>query len=51
MQKRRYQSRRYLQRVSIRAEHRDEPNWDRFAWALLQHVRLRAKQPKKKVKR
>lgn len=38
-------SRRYLQRVSIRAERRTEPDWDRFAWAVLQHVRL--KQAKK----
>ncbi len=29
-----------LQRVSIRAELRDEPDWDRFAWALLQHAKL-----------
>jgi hypothetical protein len=29
-----------LQRVSIRAEHREQVDWDKFAWALLQHVRL-----------
>ncbi len=29
-----------LQQVSIRAELRDEPDWDRFAWALLQHAKL-----------
>jgi hypothetical protein len=28
-----------LQRVSIRAERRPEPDWDRFAYALLQHVK------------
>lgn len=29
-----------LERVSVRAELRREPDWDRFAWALLQHARL-----------
>lgn len=29
-----------LQRVSIRAEHRTEVDWDRFAWAVLQHARV-----------
>jgi hypothetical protein len=29
-----------LQRVSIRAELRQEPDWDKFAWALLQYARL-----------
>jgi hypothetical protein len=29
-----------LKRVSVRAELRDEPDWDRFAWALLQHARI-----------
>jgi hypothetical protein len=33
-------NRKRLQRVSIRAELRSEPDWDRFAWALLQHARL-----------
>jgi len=34
-----------LQRVSIRAERRAEPDWDRFAWALLQHAKnLRAQE-------
>jgi hypothetical protein len=31
-----------LQRVSVRAERREEPDWDRFAWALLQYARLLA---------
>jgi hypothetical protein len=35
-------NRKRLQRVSIRAELRQEPDWDRFAWALLQHARLLA---------
>ncbi len=29
-----------LQRVSIRAERRDEVDWDRYAWALLQHAKI-----------
>lgn len=32
-------SRPRLKRVSVRAEVRDEPDWDRFAFALLQHVK------------
>jgi hypothetical protein len=28
-----------LTRVSIEAEARDDINWDRFAWALLQYCR------------
>lgn len=35
-----------LQRVSVRAERRAEPDWDRFAWAVLQHARLLAQQAK-----
>lgn len=33
-------TRKRLQRVSVRAELRDEPDWDRFAWALLQYARI-----------
>jgi hypothetical protein len=33
-------TRKRLSRVSIRAERRCEPDWDRFAWALLQHARI-----------
>jgi hypothetical protein len=40
MRKRRYTKQKRLERVSIRAERRTEPDWDRFAWALLQYVRL-----------
>jgi hypothetical protein len=38
-----------LKRVAVRAELRDEPDWDRFAWALLQYARILSadKQPKK----
>jgi hypothetical protein len=40
MKKRKQPTRKRLQRVSIRAERNKEPDWDRFAWALLQYVRL-----------
>jgi hypothetical protein len=32
--------RKRLERVSVRAELRDEPDWDKFAYALLQYVKL-----------
>jgi hypothetical protein len=31
--------RRRLERVSIRAERHDQPDWDRFAFALLQYAK------------
>lgn len=40
MPRKRKTNRQKLQRVSVRAERRDEVDWDRFAWALLQHARL-----------
>lgn len=40
MPRQRKTKRKRLQRVSVRAELRQEPDWDRFAWALLQHARL-----------
>lgn len=40
MPKKRKSTRKRLSRVSVRAELRDEPDWDRFAWALLQHARI-----------
>jgi hypothetical protein len=42
--------RRRLKRVSVRADHRDQPDWDRFAWALLQHTKT-LKKPKLPPKR
>ena len=54
MPRKRKTNRPRLQRVSIRAERRDEPDWDRFAWALLQHAKIvsarqaAAKQPGRK---
>jgi hypothetical protein len=40
MPKKRKTTRKRLSRVSVRAELRSEPDWDRFAWALLQHARI-----------
>ena len=37
--------RKRLERVSIRAEHRDQPDWDRFAFALLQYTKTLSKEP------
>lgn len=37
------QSRRRLKRVSVRADRRAKPDWDRFAWALLQHTKTLSK--------
>jgi hypothetical protein len=31
---------RRLTRVSVKGEERDDIDWDRFAWALLQYARL-----------
>lgn len=54
MPRKRKAKRPRLQRVSIRVEKREEPDWDRFAWALLQYTKIvsarqaAAKQPKGK---
>lgn len=49
-------TRKRLQRVSVRTERRPEPDWDKFAYALLQYVKLTnadkdapTKQPKRKT--
>ena len=47
MPSKRKSTRKRLQRVSIRAERRDEPDWDKFAYALLQFVKLKSEQPAK----
>jgi hypothetical protein len=47
MPRRKYPPRKQLRRVTVRAERRKEPDWDRFAWALLQHARLLVEQAKK----
>jgi hypothetical protein len=38
--KKKQSSKKRLQRVSVRAERRQEPDWDKFAYALLQHCKL-----------
>ena len=54
MPRKKKQTRGRLQRVSIRADKREEPDWDRFAWALLQYTKIVAareaapRQPKRK---
>lgn len=40
MPRKRKSTKKRLSRVSVRAERRSEPDWDRFAWALLQHARI-----------
>lgn len=40
-------NRKRLKRVSARAERREVVDWDRFAYALLQHVRLTMEQQTK----
>jgi hypothetical protein len=44
MPRKRKTNRRKLERVSIRAERRKEVDWDRFAYALLQHARILSEQ-------
>ena len=40
MPRKRKTNRKRLRRVSVRAEHREEVDWDKFAYAVLQHARL-----------
>jgi hypothetical protein len=40
MPKKRKTNRGRLSRVSVRAELREEVDWDKFAYAVLQHARL-----------
>jgi hypothetical protein len=40
MPRKRKNRRKRLERVSVRTELRDEPDWDKFAWALLQYARI-----------
>jgi hypothetical protein len=47
MPRKRNPTKKRLQRVSVRAELRDEPDWDKFAWALIQHVRIQQQAAKK----
>ena len=41
-----------LKRVSIRADRHDKPDWDRYAWALLQHTKIvRAREEAERAKK
>jgi hypothetical protein len=48
MPRKRKTNRKKLERVSIRAERKREVDWDRFAYALLQHARILSEQDKAK---
>lgn len=48
MPRKRKPTKKRLQRVSIRAELRQPVDWDKFAWALIQHVRLQQQAAKQK---
>ena len=48
MPRKRKTNRKKLERVSIRAERREQVDWDRFAYALLQHARILSEQDKAK---
>jgi hypothetical protein len=43
-------ARKRLQRVAVRAERRQPVDWDKFAWALIQHVRLQQAAKRRKAK-
>jgi hypothetical protein len=51
MPNKRKPTRKRLQRVSVRAELRNEPDWDKFAYALLQHVKLVSAEKDKAAKK
>lgn len=48
MPRKRKTNRKHLERVSIRAERREQVDWDRFAYALLQHARILLEQEQAK---
>jgi hypothetical protein len=50
MPRKRKTNRKRLERVSIRAERREQVDWDRFAYALLQHARILSEQQATKGK-
>ena len=41
-------TKRRLERVSVRAERREPVDWDKFAWVLIQHVRLQQASAKRR---
>jgi hypothetical protein len=50
MPRKRKTNRKRLERVNVRAERRKEVDWDRFAYALLQHARILSEQEAKRGK-
>ncbi len=40
-----------LQRVKIKVEEKREPDWERFAWAVLQHARIQMEGEQKPPRR
>lgn len=42
---RKNQGRKRVQRVSLKAERRDHPDWDRFAFALLRYTKRLSEEP------
>jgi hypothetical protein len=40
MPKKRKPTRKRVQRITVHGELRSEPDWDKYAWALLQYARL-----------
>jgi hypothetical protein len=48
MPRKRKTKRKKLERVSVRGERRKEVDWDRFAYALLQHARILSEQERGK---
>jgi len=40
MPRKRKATRKRLRRVSVRGELRSEPDWDKYAWAVLQYARI-----------
>jgi hypothetical protein len=51
MPRKRKPIRKRLERVTVRAELRDEPDWDKYAWAVLQYARLLSAEKKAQAKR
>ena len=51
MPRKRKPTKKRLQRVSVRADRREQVDWDKFAWALIQHVRLQQQAAKKTQRR
>lgn len=48
MPRKRKPTKKRVQRVSVRAERREQVDWDKFAWALIQHVRVQQQAARKK---